>query len=69
MFFDFPALQCVPDKYAAMVLHGACTMQQFMRQVDIISVAHFIKECIDLLDALSSWCDPLLFIVLPALGG
>ena len=34
MVFECPALQCVRDKYAALFLHGACTMQHFMWQVD-----------------------------------
>ena len=51
MVFEYPALQCVRDKYAALFAHGACNMQQFMCQVEITGVAHFIKECFAVLDA------------------
>ena len=51
MVFECPALQGVRDKYAALFLDGASTMQQFMWQQDVIGVAHFVKDCFDLLDA------------------
>ena len=39
------------DKYAALFVDGASTMQQFMWQKDVIGVAHFVQDCFDLLDA------------------
>ena len=53
MVFECPALQGVRDKYAALfvAVDGASTMQQFMWQQNVIGVAHFVKDCIDLLDA------------------
>ena len=49
--FGCPALQSVRDKYATLFVHATYTMQQFMWQVDLPGVAHFIKDCFDLLDA------------------
>ena len=49
--FACPALQGVRDKYAALFVDGASTMQQFMWQQDVIGVAHFVQDCFDLLDA------------------
>ena len=51
MVFECPALQGVWDKYAALFVDGASTMQQFMWQQDVIGVAHFVQDCFDLLDA------------------
>ena len=52
MVFECPALQGVRDKYAALFVDGASTMQQFMWQQDVIGVlAHFVQDCFDLLDA------------------
>ena len=51
MVFECPALQSVRDKYAALFVDGASTMQQFMWQQDVIGVAHFVQDCFDLLDA------------------
>ena len=51
MVFECPALQGVRDKYAALFVDGASTMQQFMWQQDVIGVAHFVQNCFDLLDA------------------
>ena len=51
MVFECAALQCVRDEYAALTVHGACTMQQFMWQVDLTGVAYFIKDCFAVLDA------------------
>ena len=49
-----PALQAVRDKYAALFTNGACTMQQFMWQLDITGVAHFVMDCFDVLDDIPS---------------
>ena len=38
MVFECPALQGVRDKYAALFVDGASTMQQFMWQQDVIGV-------------------------------
>ncbi len=54
MVFECPALQAVRDKHAALFAHGDCTMQQFMWQVDITGVAHFVMDCFDLMDDISS---------------
>ena len=43
-------MQGVRDKYAALFVDGASTMQQFMWQQDVI-VAHFVQDYFDLLDA------------------
>ena len=51
MVFECPALLSVRDKYAALFVDGASTMQQFMWQQDVIGVAHFVQDCFDLLDA------------------
>ena len=51
MVFECPALQNVRDKYAALFVDGASTMQQFMWQQDVIGVVHFVQDCFDLLDA------------------
>ena len=51
MVFECPALQRVRDKYATLFVHATYTMQQFMWQADLGGVAHFIKDCFDLLDA------------------
>jgi hypothetical protein len=34
------------------------TMRQFMWQVDIVGVAHFVMDCFDVLDAASSSNQP-----------
>ena len=34
--------------------NGACTMQQFMWQLDIAGVAHFVMDCFDVLDDIPS---------------
>ena len=44
----------VRDKYAALYTNGACTMQQFMWQLDITGVAHFVMDCFDVLDDIPS---------------
>ena len=54
MVFECPALQAVRDKYAALFTNGACTMQQFMWQLDITGVAHFVMDCFDVLDDIPS---------------
>ena len=41
----------VRDKYAALFVDGAGTMQQFMWQQDVTGIAHIVKDCFDLLDA------------------
>ena len=48
MVFECPALQSVRDKYAALFLDGASTMQQFMWQQDVIGVALIVQDCFDL---------------------
>ena len=50
MVFECPALQSVRDKYAALFLDGASTMQQFMWQQDVIGIVHFVQKF-----ALTSW--------------
>ena len=34
--------------------NGACTMQQFMWQLDITGVAHYVMDCFDVLDDIPS---------------
>ena len=51
LIFECPAMQCVRDKYAALFAPSICTMQQFMWQVDLTGVAHFVMDCFDMLDA------------------
>jgi len=55
MIFECPALQALRDKYAGLFASGACTMQQFMWQADITGVAHFVMDCLDVLDDIPSY--------------
>ena len=50
--FVFRAMQCVRDRYPALFSPAKNTMQLFMWQHDIVGVAHFIKDCFEVLGAL-----------------
>ena len=39
---------------SALFTDGACTMQQFMWQLDITGVAYFVMDCLDVLDGIPS---------------
>ncbi len=58
LVFECPAVQSIRDQYP--VLFGAAiqTMQQFMWQLDVVSVAHFVMDCFDHLDAVSTSNQP-----------
>ena len=45
-------MQCVRDRYPALFSPAKNTMQVFMWQHDIVGVAHFIKDCFEVLAAL-----------------
>ena len=51
LVFDCPAMQPVRDKYPALFLPAILTMQQFLWQLDIMGVAHYVMDCFDLLNA------------------
>ena len=45
-------MQCVRDRYPALFSPAKNTMQLFMWQRDIVGVAHYIKDCFEVLGAL-----------------
>lgn len=49
--FECPALQNIRDHYLALFGAEIQTMQQFVWQLDIVSVAKFVMDCFDYLDA------------------
>ena len=51
-------MQSIRAKYPALFGAAIQTMQQFMWQLDIVSVAHFVMDCFDHLDAVSSSKQP-----------
>ena len=51
MLFECPAMQPVQDRYAALFGPGVVTVSQFIWQLDIVAVAHFVMDCFDLLHA------------------
>ncbi len=58
LVFECPALQSVRDRYPGLFGAAIVTMQQFMWQLDIVGVAHFVMDCFDYLDAASSSNQP-----------
>ena len=44
--------------YSGLFGADVVTMRQFMWQVDIVGVAHFVMDCFDVLDAASSSNQP-----------
>ena len=52
LVFECPAMQCVRDRYPALFGPAKSTMVLFMWQHDIVGVAHFIKDCFEVLGAL-----------------
>ena len=52
LVFECPAMQCVRDRYPALFSPAKNTMQLFMWQRDIVGVAHYIKDCFEVLGAL-----------------
>ena len=58
LLFECPAVQSFRDQSPA--LYGAAiqTMQQFMWQLDVASVALFVMDCSDDLDAVSTSNQP-----------
>ncbi len=52
------AVQSIRDQYPALFGAAIQTMQQFMWQLDIVSVAHFVMDCFDHLDAVSTSNQP-----------
>ena len=52
LVFECPAMQCVRDRYPALFGPAKNTMRLFMWQHDILGVAHFIKDCFEVLGAL-----------------
>ncbi len=53
LVFECPALQSIRDRYPGVFGADIVTMQQFMWQLDIVGVAHFVMDCFDYLDAAS----------------
>ena len=53
-------MQCVRDRYPALVSPATNTMQLLMWQHDIVGVAHYIKDCIEVLGALGDAPDDAL---------
>jgi hypothetical protein len=53
LVFECPALQSIRDRYPGLFGADIVTMQQFMWQLDIVGVAHFVMDCFDYLDAAS----------------
>ncbi len=51
MVFECPAMQPVRDRFPALFGAHALTMQQFMWQLNLVGVAHFVMYCFDMLDA------------------
>ena len=49
MLFECPALQPVRDRYAALFGPSIVTVRQFIWQLDVVAVAHFVMDCFDLL--------------------
>ncbi len=58
LVFECPALQSVRDRYPGLFGAAIVTMQQFMWQLDIVGVAHFVMDCFDYLDSASSSNQP-----------
>ena len=58
LVFECPALQSVQDRYPGLFGADTVTMQQFMRQLDIVGVAHFVMDCFNYLDVASSSNQP-----------
>ncbi len=58
LVFECPAVQSIRDQYPALFATAIQTMQQFMWQLDIVSVAHFVMDCFDHLDAVSTSNQP-----------
>ena len=54
LVFECPALQFLRDRYSGLFSAAIQTMRQFMWQLDIVSVAHFVMDCFDHLDAVST---------------
>ena len=52
--FVCPAVQHIRDKYCQLFGPGRTTMRAFMWQDDILSVARFVVECLDVLEASAS---------------
>ena len=55
---ECPALQIRRNRYSGLFGAAIVTMQQFMWQLDIVGVAHFVMDCFDCLDAASSSNQP-----------
>jgi len=53
LVFECPAVQSIRARYPALFGADIATMQHFMWQLDINSVAHFVMDCFDYLDAAS----------------
>jgi hypothetical protein len=53
LVFECLALQSIRDRYPGVFGADIVTMQQFMWQLDIVGVAHFVMDCFDYLDAAS----------------
>ena len=51
LVFECPALQSIRDKYPGLFGADIVSMQQFMWQLDIVGIAHFVMDCFDYLDA------------------
>ena len=58
LVFECPVLQFLRDRYRGLFGADIVTMQQFMWQLDIVGVAHFVMDCFDYLDAASSSNQP-----------
>ena len=54
MYTRVAHMHCIDHIIAALFTNVACTMQQFMWQVDITGVAHFVMDCLDVLDDIPS---------------
>ena len=51
LVFECPAMQCVRDRHPALFSPANNTMQLFMWQRNIVGVAHFVKDCFEMLGA------------------
>ena len=53
LVFECPALQSIRDKYPGLFGADIVSMQQFMWQLDIVGIAHFVMDCFHYLDVAS----------------
>ena len=51
MLLEGPAMQRARDRYAALIGPGIVTVSQYIWQLDVVAVAHFVMDCFDILHA------------------